>query len=341
MDNFEDIKVKYLELVDFLMKYFPEKYKELELIKNLDDNKIKNNIFSYVNGVNMKKKYQTLLIDRNHSMFHKVGHEFYIPLLPNLSIKKFLTLGDEYTKHMVWEYLQIIYLLVEYHKNEKWHELLLFKIENTECPSPTVPKNENKSEMFDNMIDDITGTLKNGIDSNNKNPFEFLIKTSMNIAEKYQGQLTGDNFDITQIIKSMSKVFGQNENEVSDIINNNPLIKDLMNVTSGKPEDMIKGLGEKLGINPQDMMKSMEDSMKDGKLDVSKVISTLMNGGLGSSLIGGLGGLGNLGGLIGNSGSNNTEKLTEEQIKEMEDFFKDNSKEFENFLSNKENKLLK
>jgi hypothetical protein len=338
MENFEDIKIKYLELVDFLIKYFPEKVKELEEIKaNCSDDNVKSYISAYVDGVNKKKKYQTLLVDRNNSMFHKTGHEFYISVLPNLNIKKFLTSGDLYTKHMIWEYLQIIYLLAETHKKEKWHELLLFKIENTECPTPTVPHNPKKNDLIEDMIGDITGTLKSAMSNDNPqggNPFELLMKTSMNIAEKYQGQLNGQDIDLNQIIRSMSKAFGQDENEVSEMINSNPLIQSLMNMSGGNPEDMIKGMSEKLGINPEEMMKNMEGSMKDGKLDISKMMGSLMSGGLGNALGGGLGGLG---GLLGGNGegNKNTEKLTDEQMKEMEDFFKNNSEEFEKFLNGK------
>lgn len=330
MENFEDIKIKYLELVDFLIKYFPEKRKELEEIKASNNTDIEKYISDYVAAVNKKKKYQTLLVDRNNSMFHKTGHEFYIPVLPNLNIKKFLSSGDLYTKHMIWEYLQIIYLLAETHKKEKWHELLLFKIENTECPTPTVPHVPKKTDLIDNMITDITGTFTTAM--NNKdtggNPFELLMKTSMNIAEKYQGQLNGQDLDLNMIIKSMSKAFGQDENEVSEMINKNPLIQSLMSMSGGNPEDMIKGMSEKLGINPEEMMKNMEGSMKDGKLDISKMMGSLLSGGLG-------GGLGNL--LGGGSVNKNTEKLTDEQIKEMEEFFKNNSEDFEKYLSNKNN----
>jgi hypothetical protein len=329
MDNFEDIKEKYLELLDFLIKYFPEKSKELEGVKlNCSDNNVKQYIIDYVTCVNKKKKYQTMLVDRNITMFHKTGHEFYIPLIPNLNIKKFLTLGDDYIKHMIWEYLQILYLLFETHKKEKWHELLLFKIENTECPTPTVPRNQRKTEVIDDMINDITGTFKNALNKKDKgteNPFEMIMKTSMSIAEKYQGQLNGGDLDLGHIIKSMSKAFGQDENEVSNMINNNPLLQSLMSIGGGNPEDMLKGIGDKLGINPEELMKSMEGSMKDGKLDVSKIIGSVLGGSLGN-------GLGN---MFGGGETKNIEKLTEEQIKEMEDFFNNNSAEFEKYLTNK------
>jgi hypothetical protein len=320
MDNFEDIKTKYLELVDFLLKYFPEKSKQLEEVKTncLDDN-VKQYISDYVMGINKKKKYQTMLVDRNSTMFHKTGHEFYIPLIPGLNIKKFLTSGDDYTKHMIWEYLQIIYLLAESHKKEKWHELLLFKIENTECPTPTVPHKQNKTDVLDNMINDITGTFKDALnkkENNNGNPFEMIMKTSMSIAEKYQGQLNGGDFDLNQIIKSMSKAFGQDENEVSKMINDNPLIQSLMSMDGSSPEEMLKGMGDKLGINPEELMKNMEGSMKDGKLDISKMMGSIMSGGLGN--------------MLGGGGENkNIEKLSDEQIKEMEDF--------EKYLANKNN----
>jgi hypothetical protein len=333
MENFEDIKVKYLELLDFLIKYFPEKSKQLESVKlNCSDDNVKQYISTYVDGVNKKKKYQMMLVDRNITMFHKTGHEFYISLIPDLNIKKFLTSGDEYTKHMIWEYLQILYLLAETHKKEKWHELLLFKIENTACPTPTVPHKEKKTDVIDNMINDITGTFKdvlNKKDNENANPFEAIMKTSMSIAEKYQGQLNGGDLDIGQIIKSMSKAFGQDEKEVSDMINSNPLLQSLMSINNGNPEDMLKSMGDKLGIDPNELMKNMEGSMKDGKLDISKMMGSILGGGLG----GGLGsGLTN---MLGGGETKNFEKLTEEQLKEMEDFFTSNSGEFEKYLSNK------
>jgi hypothetical protein len=73
MENFEDIKNKYLELVDFLGKYFPNK-KETLSKDNLNDVVIREYVEKFVNGVNSKSKYQNMLVERNINMFHKTGH---------------------------------------------------------------------------------------------------------------------------------------------------------------------------------------------------------------------------------------------------------------------------
>jgi hypothetical protein len=321
MENLEDIKNKYLELVNLLIKYFPDKKSKLSSILQATDLDIQKYVTDYVSCVNKKKKYQTLLVDRNINMFHKTGHEFYIPFLPDMNIKKFLLSGDKYVNHMIWETLQIIYLLAETHKKEKWHSLLLFKIENTECPPVTVPKSESKEEVIDNMIGDITTTIKDAFGKKtDSNPFEMIMHTSMGIAEKYQGQLNNGQINFEQIIKSMSKAFGQDENEVSNVLNNNPLIQSLMNISNdnSNPEEMLNKMGSQLGIDVGGLMNNLDS--KDGKVNMGGIMSSVLSGGLG--------------GLLGGE-KKNTEQLTEEQMKEMEDFFKNNSQEFEQFLSNK------
>ena len=331
MENFEDIKTKYLELVDFLIKYCPKEASNLNNVKNeCSDQYITDIVKGYVDGINKKKKYQTLLVDRNASMFHKEGHDFYIPFIKNFNLKKVLTKSDEYVRHIIWETLQIIYILVEGHKKEKWHTLLLYKIENTECPTVSSPPSDDKKNAIDNMVGDIASTFQNIMkDGNSENPFEAIMKTSMGIAQKYQGNFSEGQIDFKEIIKSMSKAFGQDENEVSDLIDNNPLLKSLMSLggDNQNPEETLTKMGKELGIDTNGLVSGLdpESMLKDGKLNMGGIMGKLMSGSLGN--------------LFGGDQNNNTEQLTDAQIKEMEDFFVNNSEEFEKYLSEKQNNL--
>jgi hypothetical protein len=123
----------------------------------------------------------------------------------------------------------------------------------------------------------------------------------------------------------MSKAFGQDENEVSNVLNNNPLIQSLMNISkdNSNPEEMLNQMGSQLGIDVGGIMNNLD--AKDGKVNMGGIMSSVLSGGLG----------GGLGSLLSGGEKKSTEQLTEEQMKEMEDFFKNNSQEFEQFLSNK------
>ena len=115
------MKIDSKSLVDFLIKYFPNKKEELNK-DSLTDESINVLVSSFVSKINAKNKYQNMLVDRNVNLFHKTGHPNYIPFLPDINIKKFLLVDDKYIQHIIWESLQIIFLLHENHKNEKLHE---------------------------------------------------------------------------------------------------------------------------------------------------------------------------------------------------------------------------
>jgi hypothetical protein len=329
MENFEDIRNKYLELVDFLVKYFPDKNKDLAK-ELLTDEIIKQQVVLFVNSVNAKSKYQNMLVDRNVNMFHKTGHLNYIPFFPTVNIKKFLLGDDKYVQHIIWESLQIIYLLAENGKNEKWHELLLFKIENTECPPVSALPDDKKQEALNNMVSDITDIFKNIGEQGNGNMMDNLMKTASGIAEKYNGDLSSQDLDINKIIKAVSKAFGQDENEMSSLITENPMIQSLLK--GGSVEDMMKGMKDMIGMDPTEMLKNPE---------MGKIMGQAL-GGLGGD-VGGLGGSSNMVGsllsgamgmLSGKEETKNTTDLTEEQMRELEEFFKNNGDAFEKFLTN-------
>jgi hypothetical protein len=328
MENFEDIKNKYLELIIFLEKYFPNKKIELGR-ENLTDDIINEQVKLFVKGVNSKPKYQNMLVDRNVNMFHKTGHPNYISIIPDLNIKKFLLVKDNYIQHIIWEMLQIIYLLAENGKNEKWHELLLFKIENTECPPLSSLPSDNKQIVIDNMVNDITDIFKNIGDHTKGNMMDNLMKTATNIADKYNGDLNTEDLDINKIIKSISKAFGQDENEMTNIINENPMIQSLLK--GGDMNDMLKNMKDMIGVDPTEMLKNP---------DMGKMMGQALGGSLGNQLGGESGGMigtllnGAMGMLTGKKEETNTNELTDEQIKEMEEFFTNNNDAFSKFLEN-------
>jgi hypothetical protein len=349
MDNFEDIKNKYLELANFIGKYFPDKKTELTREK-LGDNIIKEYTSLYVNGINSKSKYQNMLVDRNINMFHKTGHPNYIAFFPNMNIKKFLLVEDKYIQHIIWESLQIIYLLVENSKSEKWHELLLFKIENTECPPVSVMPEDKKQDVLDNMVGEITDIFKNFGEHSKGNMIENLMKSASGIAEKYNNDLSNEDLDISKVIRSVSKAFGQDENEMNTLINTNPIFQSLFK--SGSPEDLMKNMKDTIGIDPTELLNNPSKILSGalgGALSeglggaLSEGLGGALSEGLGGALSEGLGGDKKLGGILGGAinmftggkDNKNTSELSEEQIKEMEEFFFKNGKEFEKFLEEK------
>jgi hypothetical protein len=86
---------------------------------------------------------------------------------------------------------------------------------------------------------------------------------------------------------------------------------------------MLNQMGSQLGIDVGGIMNNLD--AKDGKVNMGGIMSSVLSGGLG----------GGLGSLLSGGEKKPTEQLTEEQMKEMEDFFKNNSQEFEQFLTNK------
>ena len=94
-----------------------------------------------------------------------------------------------------------------------------------------------------------------------ENMMDNLMKTANNIAEKYNGELSGEDLDINKIIRSVSRAFGQDENEMSKMIGENPMIQTLLK--GGNAEDMMKGMNPDEVYNLMDDMKDIQEDQNE------------------------------------------------------------------------------
>ena len=152
----------------------------------------------------------------------------------------------------------------------------------------------NKIESFnknysssDNMIMDIANTIRETISNNEKDPMEKMLKTSQQIANKYAEDLKSGKISMNDMFSSLTNMMGQIKSDTQNDDN-------LKNANLPNPEDLLKSFGLGEDFDPSKLMGDLENNNFNPMDLFNKMI-----------------------------GKNNKikEKLTPEQLKEMEDFY--------------------
>lgn len=283
-DNFVEFKKKYKELIRLVHKNSGEDKLNI-FIENVSDEDLQLLINNFCRSIENDKKSRKLFLNRNERLFSETSN---IKIIPSFNLKKCL-LNSENSSY-IWECIQLLYAIYRTGDESK-KELVTKVVEKIEQFNLSNNKVSNgKGTNVDNMIMDIADTLRNNLvmesKSNSKvNPIENMIKTSQMISQKYGNQLRQGNISMNDMFNSLGKMMEKIDEKTS----NDEELQNIDVSDMPKPDELMKDLGlgniggEGMG-NPMDMLSSLMGGNKDKK--------------------------------------SKSKKLTSEQIKEMEEFYK-------------------
>ena len=266
-------------------------------------------------------------------------------------MKKVLERSDSKTNNKFWEILQLLYavyrtgekskkkiirnLIESVEKNNFSDNKELIEEDNKDNQQDNKDNQQDDINIFDNtkntnnenknntdaddMMKDITESLKKSFVDNNENgqkinPIENIIKISQTIGEKYKNKIEKGDLTLNDMMGSLQNIMKNMDITDDEKLNNlsesdfksDPLINQLMS----------KGVG------------NMVNDLKNGNLDSIRRIMKEVNP---EKILGSMPGLSGLSGKLGSIlGKNEKEKdakdfkdvpLTEEQLKELEEFY--------------------
>ena len=230
----------------------------------------------------------------------------------------------------VWGYLQLFYIILEplTPSSKKYIKILIDSIEKQDrigeiTDGPEQEQiNERKevqeqlescksgNELVDNMVHDIANVFQNNFETSNEqtNPMGAIFNTLSVISDKYTDKMKSGQITLSDMLSSLVKL--------------NNTIKD--------PSD-----GDEKGADLSPILEKMMKSEKEGKeIDPNELLNDLATGSgidmgeimglLGSGIGSGSGSGSLLSSIFGGDNSNSNVPavpLTEEQIKEMEQFY--------------------
>ena len=347
MNNFNNLmefKKKYVELLEIVIvnnqtNIKLQKFKENVTIESI--NLIANR---FVKLIESDKKLQKMFLERNERIFSEKNN---LKLIPNFNMKTFLAKLDD--NKYCWECIQLLYAIYKTgtESNKSYVNSIIQKIEacqfsNSNSTSNNVSYKKDNGSQVDNIIMDIAGTLRNNLVSSSKsnhkvNPIENMIKTSQMISEKYGNDLKSGKISMNDMFQSLGKMMStidettQNDEElqnldVSDMGNTSDILNNIgLSGEDGDfdPSKLLNSLGAEGGFNPADLLKSvMGDGEQNGEkgFNPADLLSSVMGGGSEQS-DGGFNPTNLLGKIFSGNNTKNKEKLTEKQIKEMEEFY--------------------
>jgi hypothetical protein len=331
-DCLNEFKNKYKEFIDFLIPLLPTDIvnlkKAIELLENKDH--ITTLTTSYIGRINSKERYKRQLLERNIKLFYKGNHEKSLVVIPNIGMKSVLSKISASDEKEVWGYLQLFYIILEplTPSSKKYIKILIDSIEKQDrigeiTDGPEQEQiNERKevqeqlescksgNELVDNMVHDIANVFQNNFETSNEqtNPMGAIFNTLSVISDKYTDKMKSGQITLSDMLSSLVKL--------------NNTIKD--------PSD-----GDEKGADLSPILEKMMKSEKEGKeIDPNELLNDLATGSgidmgeimglLGSGIGSGSGSGSLLSSIFGGDNSNSNVPavpLTEEQIKEMEQFY--------------------
>lgn len=353
-NNLLEFKKKYSEILNLLEKKIPSKSDLLkkEIINLENEENLGSIAENYCSEIENNNNYMNYLLNRRVKLFYKKST---VVLIKGLNLKKVLERSDEKTQNKVWETLQLLYAVYRTgdKSKKKFIRNLVGSVEKFNLSeNQLIEHNSDEVETLDTsntskktnsnaeeMMKDITESLKKSfIDKNEKgekiNPIENIINLTKTIGEKYKSKISKGELTLNDMMGSL-----QNMMKNMDLEGDEKLGK--LNEDDFKADPLINQL---MSSGVDNMIKEM----KNGNLDSVRRIMKDMNPEKILGSMPGLSGLsGSLGSMLGKGGKKDKdakdfkdEPLTEEQLKEIEEFYKKveevNNSKLEN-LSNNEN----
>ena len=291
-----EINEKYLDVIDLITENTETNLSSFR--EGLTEEKADIIINKFIDAIDSTKKLRKMFLDRNERIF---GTKHALKLIPNINLKSIILSLNKENTIKIWNYIQLIYALNRTGTKDckKYINKLICKIEseneklieikNESKPSEPETKPEEPETNIsktDNMILDMADQLKGSLlNSSGENSFQNMIKTSQKIAEKYAKDFKDGNVSLNDMFKSLGNMMGKIQESTPD------REVDMKNMP--KPDELLKSFG--LGnMNAEKMV----DDIKGGNFNPMDMISKMMGG-----------------------VEKKTEKLTPEQLDEMNNFY--------------------
>ena len=299
---------KYKEFITFLKNYVSsEKKTQLEEIENLSEKDTIERINNFVSLINEDRKYQNHLLNENKKLFIMNKDIF----LTNFPLKNVYKKFSDDIKTSFWEFLQIIYILANKDSdNMEYNIKLLNKLEkSTQDDNSKTDEEDDKDDLELNLADKMIRDIAESFDgvknvSSKDGAINKIIETSQSIGEKYKKDLESGKLNFMDMMSSFQKLaetLDEDDDEELDQLDST-----LMPSADELLEKMIPGGFE--GEQMKNMFKNMENmlSSKDNPLSM----------------------MGNLFGMNKNK-KEQVDSLTEEQIRELEEYYKEKGINFD------------
>lgn len=329
-DSLIEFKGKYKEFVEFLIQLQPTDKKTfekaLELLEN--DEHLKNLTSEYIGRINSKERYKRQLLERDKKLFYRGSHDKSLVVIPNIGMKsilsRVLSISDE---KEIWGYLQLFYIILEQPttSSKKYIKALIGSIEKQDRindmedkqsdiePEQNIQQHldscKSGNELVDNMVQDIASVFQNNFDTSGDktNPMGAIFNTLNVISDKYTSKLSSGQITLSDMLSSLVKLNSSIKDKETD--GDTDTVPDLTPVL----EKMIKSEQDGKELDPTELLN---DLAKGSGINMGEMVGQLLGSenGVGSILSNMFGG--------DNSNSNvPAVPLTEEQIKEMEQFY--------------------
>jgi hypothetical protein len=284
---------KYKEFIIFLDdNVSDEKKLRLTNLKELSEEEINKKLEEYIELINEDKKYQNYLLNENKKLFMNNNN-----FLLDFCLKNWYKRFNNKTKNGLWEFLQIIFILAN--KNESTVDLnikLLNKLEklnNEDSDS----EDELELNLADKMIRDIAESFNGNNKLTKDNAINNIIETSQKIGEKYKNDLKNGKLNFMDVINSFQKMTENMEEEEGDEEFDSTM-------TMPSPDELIDSLmpNSEESEKMKSMFKNMESMLSSGSNPLEAVTSMLG---------------------MGKQDKKEAEPLTEEQLLELEKYYKE------------------
>lgn len=277
-----ELKQKYDELLDLVYDVNNDE-NILNFKKSYGCDDLNLIVTKFSKAIDGDSKLLKYLVKRDDKLFRSGNN---IKIIPDVNLKNILN-------DSIWECIQLLYAIYRTGENKyKGNiEKLISSIEKFNLGGGDIIEGSgNKKETkADDLIMEISNTLRDTMSNSSKskqkiNPIENMIKTSQIISDKYGNDIKSGNISIQDMFNSLGRLMGDIDKQTKDDEN-------FKNIDIGdipKPEEMMKDISDKFGLNiNMDKFNPMEM----------------------------------LGSLMGNK-MDNAKDLSDEQIKEMEEFYK-------------------
>ena len=334
MNKLEELRNKFNELIDNIIEISDEKDILLKFKEDLSDEKLEEIVSTFCTQLDEDNKKFKMLLERRSRLFNK---KINCILIDEIELNTYL---EDETSYL-WECVQLLYAIYRAGNENNLINLKVNKvietIEKFSLGEKPNFKPKNTDNECDELVMDLADTLRNNIVDSSKdkkqvNPMETMFKTAENISKKYANKIQSGKISMNDMFDSLGRMMSDIQQKTSE----DEELKNI-NVDNLKdPSQMMKDMGiDADKFNPQDMFKNLNlDGKSKGGFNPQDMLKNLNLDGKSSS---GFNPMEMVGSLLGNP--KNKEKLTEEQLKEMEEFYsKFDSKELDN-KSNIESKF--
>lgn len=284
LDKTNELKQKLIDLTNHLIQESDNEDKEKlnKFNENLDDTKVDTLVKSFCNELDSDNKNFKLFIERRSRIF---GNKFNLKLIEDISLNTYLEDETSYA----WECIQLLYAIYNAGSEDKYIQLKVEKVIETiekfnlgEVKKDSSSEKKKPKNKCDDLVMDLADTLRNNIVNSSKES-ENPINPMETMFKTAQ--------NISQKYASQIQSGNISMNDMFDSLGR--MMGEIQEKTSN--DDELKNVQMDNIKDPTDMMKDL--GIDNSKFNPMEMVSN----------------------LLGNPKTK--EKLSEEQIKEMEEFY--------------------